>query len=315
MLFFVVMMPTATAAACIAVFMVMLFSAATARMLFLVMRAAGTLVIMIGMVMTTATTTATVAVFMVMLFTAATTRVFFFVMRTAGALLIMVVTTAATTTTVGVFMVMLFTVATARMFFFVMRTAGTPVIMIGVIVTAATATASTTTFMSLAFNTDRTEFSLGLLDFKTDHRQHFADIGQSQNGKTVFSLSNVNATVNQSADGFVQDTKIPGHPDDFFDCRANHPKSTVFIKKNIINIERTGFFHRNVERSFGSFNTARPVFALFRRQHQLMGAIENGLGWLRFGCEKLGKSRHFEFLIGCRQRLSGVCIRQSKTIF
>ena len=228
------MMPTATAAACIAVFMVMLFSAATARMLFLVMRAAGTLVIMIGMVMTTATTTATVAVFMVMLFTAATTRVFFFVMRTAGALVIMVVTTAATTTTVGVFMVMLFTVATARMFFFVMRTAGTPVIMIGVIVTAATA--STTTFMSLAFNTDRTEFSLGLLDFKTDHRQHFADIGQSQNGKTVFSLSNVNATVNQSAGGFVQDTKIPGHPDDFFDCRANHPKSTVFIKKNIINI-------------------------------------------------------------------------------
>ncbi len=313
MLFFVVMMPTATAAACIAVFMVMLFSAATARMLFLVMRAAGTLVIMIGMVMTTATTTATVAVFMVMLFTAATTRVFFFVMRTAGALVIMVVTTAATTTTVGVFMVMLFTVATARMFFFVMRTAGTPVIMIGVIVTAATA--STTTFMSLAFNTDRTEFSLGLLDFKTDHRQHFADIGQSQNGKTVFSLSNVNATVNQSAGGFVQDTKIPGHPDDFFDCRANHPKSTVFIKKNIINIERTGFFHRNVERSFGSFNTARPVFALFRRQHQLMGAIENGLGWLRFGCEKLGKSRHFEFLIGCRQRLSGVCSRQSKTIF
>ena len=309
MLFFVVMMPTATAAACIAVFMVMLFSAATARMLFLVMRAAGTLVIMIGMVMTTAT----VAVFMVMLFTAATTRVFFFVMRTAGALVIMVVTTAATTTTVGVFMVMLFTVATARMFFFVMRTAGTPVIMIGVIVTAATA--STTTFMSLAFNTDRTEFSLGLLDFKTDHRQHFADIGQSQNGKTVFSLSNVNATVNQSAGGFVQDTKIPGHPDDFFDCRANHPKSTVFIKKNIINIERTGFFHRNVERSFGSFNTARPVFALFRRQHQLMGAIENGLGWLRFGCEKLGKSRHFEFLIGCRQRLSGVCSRQSKTIF
>ena len=313
MLFFVVMMPTATAAACIAVFMVMLFSAATARMLFLVMRAAGTLVIMIGMVMTTATTTATVAVFMVMLFTAATTRVFFFVMRTAGALVIMVVTTAATTTTVGVFMVMLFTVATARMFFLVMRTAGTPVIMIGVIVTAATA--STTTFMSLAFNTDRTEFSLGLLDFKTDHRQHFADIGQSQNGKTVFSLSNVNATVNQSAGGFVQDTKIPGHPDDFFDCRANHPKSTVFIKKNIINIERTGFFHRNVERSFGSFNTARPVFALFRRQHQLMGAIENGLGWLRFGCEKLGKSRHFEFLIGCRQRLSGVCSRQSKTIF
>ena len=313
MLFFVVMMPTATAAACIAVFMVMLFSAATARMLFLVMRAAGTLVIMIGMVMTTATTTATVAVFMVMLFTAATTRVFFFVMRTAGALVIMVVTTAATTTTVGVFMVMLFTVATARMFFFVMRTAGTPVIMIGVIVTAATA--STTTFMSLAFNTDWTEFSLGLLDFKTDHRQHFADIGQSQNGKTVFSLSNVNATVNQSAGGFVQDTKIPGHPDDFFDCRANHPKSTVFIKKNIINIERTGFFHRNVERSFGSFNTARPVFALFRRQHQLMGAIENGLGWLRFGCEKLGKSRHFEFLIGCRQRLSGVCSRQSKTIF
>ncbi|EJX05874.1 membrane protein [gut metagenome] len=239
------------------------------------------------MVVFTATASATFAVVMVMMFFTAAAGVFIMMMvmlftATAGLRFVVAVSASA-----GFFAVIMTAAATAV------------AVLMMVLFAAATATAAATTtataFMRMTINTQRIKFRFKLSNFKTDHREHLADIRLCQHRKSVFGLGNIDTAVHQRRSGFMDRTKIPGCPKDFFDRRTNNPKSALLIQQNIIDIKRTGFFDLDVKFAFGRFNTVRPVLTLLRRQDELMSTIQNRLGGLGVGSKKLGKCSHGDY--------------------
>ena len=322
-LFFVVvvMMTAATAGAAFFMAVLMLvFAAAGAFVLFVVvmLAAAATAFVMAVLVLVFAAARAFVLFVVVMMLAAAATA---FVV----AVLVLVFAAAATFVLVVVMMVVFaataaFVLVVVMMVVFAAATAGVTVIVtaatagVAVIVTAATATAAAaaTARLSVTLDTDRIEFGFDFLHFKADHFEHLGDVGQSENGKTVFRLSNVDAAVDQSAGSFLHRAQIARHANDLFNGRTDNPESPLVVKENVAHEERTFFVDSHFNLAFGGFDAFGPGLALFGRQDELMSAIENGLGRLGFGSEKLGKSGHDESFMsapGAESRVGAFSIK------
>ena len=283
------MMTAATAGAAFFMAVLMLvFAAAGAFVLFVVVMiaAAATFVLFVVVMMLAAAATAFVVAVLVLVFAAA-----------AAFVLVVVMMVVFATATAGVTVIV--TAATAG---------------VAVIVTAATATAAAaaTARLSVTLDTDRIEFGFDFLHFKADHFEHLGDVGQSENGKTVFRLSNVDAAVDQSAGSFLHRAQIARHANDLFNGRTDNPESPLVVKENVAHEERTFFVDSHFDLAFGGFDAFGPGLALFGRQDELMSAIENGLGRLGFGSEKLGKSGHDESFMsapGAESRVGAFSIK------
>ena len=281
MLFFVVVVMMTAATAGAAFFMAVLM---------LVFAAAGAFVLVVVVMLAAA---ATFVLFVVVMMLAAAATAF------VVAVLVLVFAATAAFVLVVVMMVVVFATATAG---------------VTVIVTAATATAAAaaTARLSVTLDTDRIEFGFDFLHFKADHFEHLGDVGQSENGKTVFRLSNVDAAVDQSAGSFLHRAQIARHANDLFNGRTDNPESPLVVKENVAHEERTFFVDSHFNLAFGGFDAFGPGLALFGRQDELMSAIENGLGRLGFGSEKLGKSGHDESFMsapGAESRVGAFSIK------
>lgn len=217
-------------------------------------------VVMVMMLFSTATTTATffMMVVMVMVATAATARTFLMVMM-------MVVTTATTATT------------------------GTFVFVMVVATTAATA-ATTATGMTLDTNWFKGFFHFG--HFKTDHAEHLGNIRKRKHSKTFWRFSHFNTTVDQSTYSFLHGAKVTLDMKNLFNGRTNNPELAFVVNEDVINHQRTLFFNSNSNRAFSCFKSITPGHTFFRRDHELLGAFEKGLGRCRFRRQELGKGRH-----------------------
>ena len=277
------------------VMVVMFFTAAAAFMFFF-------------MVVTAATAAFAVVVTVLMLvfamIAAAAAFMFFFMMVTAATaafavavtvLMLVFAVIAAAAAFMFFFMMVMITAATAFVLFMVVMIATTTATAgIVVIVTAAAATAAATAGMGVTFDTDRIEFGFDFLHFKADHREHLGNVGESKHGETVFGLADIDTAVDERTGSFLHRTHVTSDMNHLFNGRTNDPESALVVKQHVTDIKLAIGFAGNFNLAFGGFDTVSPGLALFGRQNELMSTIENGLGRLRFGGEKLGKSGHDE---------------------
>ncbi len=312
MLFFIVVMVTAGAA--FTVFVVMIFTAAAATftvtvlMLVFAMIATAAAFMFFFMVMTAAATFA-VSVLMLVFAMIATAAafVFFFMVMTAAAtfavtvLMLVFAMIAATAAFMFFMMVMIATAATFVFFFMVM--------------TATAGTAATTARVGVTFDTNGIEFSFDFLHFKTDHREHLGNVRESENGETVFGLTDIDTAVDERTGSFLHRTHVARDMNHLFNGRTNNPESALVVKQHVTNIKLTIGFAGNFNLAFSGFDTISPGLALCGRQNELMSTIEDGLGRLRFGGEKLGKSGHDESFMRRERPLRALFAFFKKTIW
>lgn len=215
-----------------------------------------------------------------MLFSTATTTATFFMMMVVVMVIVATAATAAARTFIMVMMVVTTaTTATTGTFVFVM-------------VVAATATTAATTATSMTLDTNRFKGFFHFGHFKTDHAEHLGDIRKRKHSKTFRRFSHFNTTVDQSTHSFLHGAKVTLDMKNLFNGRTNNPELAFVVNEDVINHQRTLFFNSNSNRAFSRFKSITPGHTFFRRDHELLGAFEKGLGRCRFRRQELGKGRH-----------------------
>lgn len=287
LLFFVIVVVTATA---LAFFMMVVMMSAAAAFTFLVVMVAAAAAFLMIVVMSAAA----FAFAMMVVMTAATAAAFLFIMvmvaATAAFLVIVVMPAAAA---LAFAMMMVVAAAAAFAFLMVMVVAAAALIFIMMVMMSAAATAAAAPAFRFA-ELNRIKGFLGFRHLETHHLKHLGEVGERKDREAFINLGKPNAAVDERSRCLAEDVEVARDVEHLLNGRTNGPERTGFINEEIIDLKGAKISGSNAHRHIArrGMNGLRKLRALRGGERKRMSLVKESLCGSSLCGKKLGKRRH-----------------------